>query len=514
MLTALAWGLAAHVAGSAVIYRGIPPEVGRVSAMIWNIGSPPAAAPVSVDRSGSTATLRAAMAGTDVVVLFVRADGAYLIDGPFAWPDRDQTREMPGKWSMTLRGTATGAGTNRPEIHWVPVAGSAGDWPRCWWERGERWGCIGAPAGERGVLLAVGGSNATGILSSVIFGDGRQVQLRPAAWGRLLIAVDGGSGPPPGLHVTIARPLAPPADRDRGIRVETAIVAGARATEVTAGAFWLSGDSSPPDAWVEISSSRSGPIFPPLSELLSGPPWVAETAFLPDAHVVDGRVVTGPDQPAASALVSIFRLIEPPRQTAAGTIDPPRRVLVAEATADSEGRFHVEGLGEAEYEILAWHPQFGRASVSVPTTADALTIRLRAPGRVRGRVTVGGVPAAGVDVISVPNPLAFERARDPVDVKGGDARTAADGRFVLALAPGGGGQLRIGGGRHPVVRIPLPRQPVPLLELGDIELGRPIESQSRPGSGHGLRPPRHGTRRPNGASESFRRPGRGPASSI
>jgi hypothetical protein len=94
---------------------------------------------------------------------------------------------------------------------------------------------------------------------------------------------------------------------------------------------------------------------------------------------------------------------------------------------------------------------------------------------VRGRVVSRGSPLAGVDVISLPDPQAYAESADSTDVKGGDARTGADGGFVVSLAPRGGGEVRVGGGDYPVRRFPLPRVSVPLVDLGDIELGGPIE---------------------------------------
>ena len=78
-------------------------------------------------------------------------------------------------------------------------------------------------------------------------------------------------------------------------------------------------------------------------------------------------------------------------------------------------------------------------------------------------------------MISVPSPEAYKAADDLVDLKGGDARTGADGRFTVVAAAGGGGELRVGGGPLPVRRIALPRVPAAFLDLGDIELGAPLE---------------------------------------
>jgi hypothetical protein len=149
-------------------------------------------------------------------------------------------------------------------------------------------------------------------------------------------------------------------------------------------------------------------------------------------------------------------------------------VFAAEAIADAGGTVKVDGLGEAAYEVVAWHPLLGRGSLPLPGDASSIAIRLRSPGMARGRVLVHSKPAAGVEVIAVPEPAAFVTADDPIELKGGDARTGADGRFVVSLAAGGGGELRVGGGTYPIRRVPLPRAPLPLVEIGDIELGTPV----------------------------------------
>jgi hypothetical protein len=89
-------------------------------------------------------------------------------------------------------------------------------------------------------------------------------------------------------------------------------------------------------------------------------------------------------------------------------------------------------------------------------------------------VLSGGKPAAGADVIGVPDPSLARVARDVVDLTGGNVRTGADGRFEVSAAAAGGGELRIGGGLYPIRRIPLPRDTVRVLDLGDIELGAAI----------------------------------------
>jgi hypothetical protein len=194
---------------------------------------------------------------------------------------------------------------------------------------------------------------------------------------------------------------------------------------------------------------------------------------LTEGRSLEGRVAASDDQPAGGALITVFRLIDPPQPE--GSRSPPRRVLAAESIADHEGRFVLGALADADYELVAWHPQLGRASMTLRGSDTGIVVRLRSSGIARGRVIAGGRPVEGVDVISVPDAGAFAAAGDMTDVKGGDARTGADGRFAVMLAPSGGGELRIGGGTRPVKRVPLPRSPPGVIEIGDVDLGRTID---------------------------------------
>jgi hypothetical protein len=239
---------------------------------------------------------------------------------------------------------------------------------------------------------------------------------------------------------------------------------------------WLSGEGVPPDAWVDVRTAHSGPAYLALQDVAGGSPSLPLTVRLDATRTVDGIVLGLHEERASGALVTLFRLIDPPRPVSDPPRDKPRRVLVAETVADAAGAFHIdEGAGDAEYEVVGWHPQLGRASSMLPRGPGVVTVRLESPGTVRGRVLTDGKPLAGVDVISLPGPEAFRNADDVVALKGGDTRTGADGRFAVMLAAGGGGELRVGGGTWPIRRIPLPRVPPPLLDLGDIELGSPLE---------------------------------------
>jgi len=295
--------------------------------------------------------------------------------------------------------------------------------------------------------------------------------LRQAAWGRLLVVRDSSSSPT-AVMVTFARPVTPAASRFAALRLGTGPVANASATHVTTDAIWLSGDDVPVKGWAEVRSSVGGPAFVTIEELASGPAGTHLTMLLADRRELSGAVTDTNGRPAPGALVTLFRLIDP---LAAPTSQvKPRRVFAGETTADERGEFAIENVGEADYEIVGWHPQLGRASLALDALQSRVDVHLSAPSLARGRVVSRGRPVAGISVISVPDPVRFNDAGDVTDVKGGDARTDADGRFAVMLAPTGGGELRIGGGSYAVTRVPLPATPATSVDLGEVEIAAPI----------------------------------------
>jgi hypothetical protein len=454
---------------SAVTYENVPQEVVRISVHDWIDDASPRAAVAEVDRQGRRVLLRA-QAGRRRVVLLERADGAYLLDGPFSWPASDAHRVMDGRWRRTLR-VASPEPIPDAAFEWLPAdPGSTGQWPRCFRTEDRLWACWGIAPEEAGVIA----HRAWNQVWWTIVSRGVAPDLRSSKWGRLLVVADA-SGDAAGLSVKFAHPAPQSSQRVPGVRPGTASIGTAQSMLVTQGVAWLSGADVPPAAWIELRTTRSGPAFLALQDVAGGSPLLPLTAQLEETRSLDGLVVGGGEQRASGALVTLFRFIDPPQPAGAAARQKPRRVVAGETIADASGSFHLDGLGEAEYEVVVWHPVLGRASSILPRRFGVLTIRLESPGTARGRVLRAGKPVAGVDVISVPAPEALRNADDLIDLKGGDTRTDDEGRFAVMLAASGGGELRVGGGIHPIRRIPLPRAPSPLLELGDIDLGSPLE---------------------------------------
>lgn len=469
MAAVLAFQLTTSPSVTAVTYREVPPEIVRVSVLRWPDEGPMLDATAAVDHTGPPLVVRAASGRRSVVVL-ERADGAYLLDGPFSWPPMDVEHALDRRWRRTIT-----VGSREPiaaggAFEWVSGSSErAGEWPRCLPTSEHVWTCWGVPAGEPGVVVYRSADRlwwtvvSRAILSSP----------RAAKWGRLLLVHDT-SGDPSGLRVTFGHPVTLSSHRAAGVRLDTAVVVGTQSTTVAPGVAWLSGDDIPSGAWVDVRTAHSGPAYVELQDLAGGAASDPFTVLLDETQVLEGIVLGDRDRPASGALVTVFRLLDPSSSSTTPR-ERPRRVLVTETMADAGGAFHIDGLGDAEYEVVAWHPQLGRASSAAPRKTGVFTIRLESPGTVRGRVLSAGKPAAGVDVISFPGAEAFRNNGDLIDLKGGDMRTGADGRFAVMLASGGGGELRLGGGAFPIKRIPLPPVPAQLLELGDIDLGSPLE---------------------------------------
>lgn len=461
--------IAATLPQTSVAYADVPPEVTRIVLFEPSSQGPPRMIEAAVDRSADRVVIRGAPHRV-VVVSLTREDGRYLLDGPFAWPARDVTRTLERRWRRTLNMPAAAGRLGLSSMEWIDIAVPGSSiWPICFVVADARAGCWGVADGQRGVAVARGPNG----LAWAVVSDDRDAVWRDSRWGRLVVVRDRQVGPEP-AQIRFGRPVVPSSGRTAGMRLETGGVDGALSVPLDRAAVWIAGSDVPPDSWLEVMTSRAGPSFISLHELASGPTSLPVTILLPDRRVLAGVIVGARNEPAHAALLTVFRLIDPELPAAGDQRRKPRRVFAAEAIADADGTFRIDALGDAEYEAVAFHPQLGRAAVIVRDPRGDIRIRLQSPGLIRGRVLSGGKPAADVEVISAPDPDAFRTADDPLDVKGGDARSGPDGRFAVMAAASGGGELRIGGGRFPVRRVPLPRVPLPVVDLGDIDLGAPI----------------------------------------
>jgi hypothetical protein len=403
-----------------------------------------------------------------VVVVFARADNSYVVDGPFVWPRYDESRRADVDWRRTLEGVAAAGVTGTPSLSLAFAARQASSiLPACFWQDERRWTCFGVPL--RVPVIVLWTRLADTLWWTMVAENGGGAWQR-SEWARVLV-VSAAAAPIQELRVTLTHAVAPPA-RLRNVRLGVAAVADAHVVWLNRSTAWVAASRPPPAAWAEVRARESAPRYLLLDELASGPTELPVPVLLESERMLEGRAVSA-GQPAAGALITLCRLIDPAPEP--GERIKPRRVTVAEGVADEEGRFRFGEMGDVPYEVVAWHPQFGRASVILTSAQSNIDVQLTPAGVARGRVLVGGKAASGVDVFSVPDMTAFAAAEDPMDVKGGDARTGADGRFLVTVAPSGGGELRIGGGQYAVMRIPLPPSALPIVDVGDVELAGAIQ---------------------------------------
>lgn len=455
---------------TSITYAEVPAEVSRVVVLEPRAVGAPRIIETAIDRSPARVVIHGVPHRSTVVTL-ARADGRYLLDGPFAWPSADVTRTLDRRWRRTLAVPALAAAARINSMEWIDTTAPAeSTWPRCFVADDVGATCLGVADGQRGVAV---GRITDGLVWAVVSDEG-DAAWRESRWGRLVIVRDR-QDEREALQIRFGRPALPSSGRTGGVRVETKAVEGTVSVPVARGVAWIAGSDVPADSWVEIETSRAGPVFVSLPDLAAGPTTMAATIFLSDRRDLTGVIVGARNEQASAALLTLFRLIDPDVRAGGEERRKPRRVFAAETMADGAGAFRIEGIGEAEYEAVAFHPQLGRAASVIRDGRSDLTLRLQSPGLIRGRVLSGGKPASGVEITSVPDPDAFRNADDPLDVKGGDARSGPDGWFTVIAAASGGGELRIGGGRFPVRRVPLPRVPLPLVDLADVELGAPIE---------------------------------------
>lgn len=416
-----------------------------------------------------------APAGLETLFILTTATHpGYVVDGPFRWPDRPSFRTVRGPWRRTVRGRLAASGTPPPV--WLSSDRSDSDpWPQCVWTSGSDWECVAVPLGAAGVVVSVEPARVFYSLApgSPVAAGVERVATLTAAWGRMLVVERDDQSPvTPGAIQVAARRLAIPRARPQTGRVEVTTDGRVHADAVGRSTFWISGREAPSDdGWIEIREVGRATERVSVLELSTGAADVPVSMRLQPAATVIGRVTAGIGVPAEGAIVTLYRF--EPRRGDQDKRTPARRVAVAEARADQDGGFRFGELAAEAYEIVAIDPVLGRGVRQIDADGQPVEIALRRPSRVTGRVLRDGAPAAGIVVAVLPDLAQFAAAADVTEVRGGETRTDVDGRFAVALASRGAGELRIGDERSGVHRVPLgpaETQP-PLVDIGTIELG-------------------------------------------
>lgn len=402
-------------------------------------------------------------------LLLIRGAGhpGYILDGPFRWPSQPATYVIHPRWRKTIRGRSSGAHTS---LTWLEKDDGVASRAMCTWVDGTNWECVGVPLNATGVVYTVAPGEVTcSIPSGVLSPSGIETtRNRIGAWGRLVVVEAGGATlSKEGIRISAKRAFVS-RSRPSAARLEVIPDPRIHIDSIGDGVAWVSGNEVPGDGWVEVGASDRAPTRVEVRELAEVPPDLPLRLQLQPAVTVSGRVTTAMSKAAVGAVVTLYRRArgDPGRER------NPRRIVVAEVSADADGAFHFDDLAVEPYEAVAMHPAFGRGVRQFSPDGRDVDIALRSPAQVVGRVLKDGVPASGVRVAVVPDLVQFAAAADITEVRGGEANTDEDGRFAVSLASRGSSDLRIGDERTGLKRVPLgpSENQAGVIDIGTVEL--------------------------------------------
>ncbi len=260
-------------------------------------------------------------------------------------------------------------------------------------------------------------------------------------------------------------------------RVSFEAYPGAHAVALAPAVFWVTGDDTTSGQHLQVAEPGRAVLRIAADGWIGGPPEIPAFVDLLPGRVLEGRIVSSTGLPVAEAFVSVSEVGSPNTLEATGEASVPTLWTVAELRSDEDGRFHLAGLGPAEYEVFALHASHGRVRERLVASGEVQTLRLRGTRRVKGRVFSQGRPMAGLPVGLFPALEQMVDAPDPFDYVARATWTDDSGRFEVALPPRGRVSLRIGESRRGVTRISLTSSGTEtgVLDLGDIELPPPVK---------------------------------------
>jgi hypothetical protein len=416
------------------------------------------------------ASLTAPPGTQTLIVIRLPPHVGYLTHGPFVWPAAPAHYDVDKTWRRTVRGRSPGGGT----LKWVTAASDAGH-VFCDWVAPGQWQCLGIPYSVCGVVIR---AHPSAVLYSIVRSGGprneiENVSTASASWGRLLVVEEhrgSGEEPPANLRVQALR-LYRPRARPNTTRFEVSPDARVQTEQLDRNTIWVTSSDGGPDGWLEVTSAGTGVARVPVAEISAGPPSEIVSVELERPMAVFGRITRSLARPAPDTVVSLYRFGEL-ISSQEGKKPERQRIAVAEGRTDADGVFQFVDLVPETYELVALHQSYGRSVRRIEPYETAVEIVLTAPAIVRGRVIRGGAPQSGVPVTYVPDLAAFAVSSDATALRGGETHTDSDGRFRLAAAISGAGELRIGSSETGIKRVAIgPADALPAVtDLGDIEL--------------------------------------------
>jgi len=194
-------------------------------------------------------------------------------------------------------------------------------------------------------------------------------------------------------------------------------------------------------------------------------------------RILEGKVTDAGGAPVAGAtVVSGIQIIGDGKTViAAFGVGNDQSQRIRQSTSDESGKFRLVGVGQKELVVVAEHEQLGRSIARVvpgsSEDADLGTLPLMGFGKVSGKVTMGGEPLAGAQVVATQEAGSGNQVN--VVFSGDDGsfvfERLAAGRYqlkalssALGSALAGSVELELGAGKRITTRIDI--------EVGDLTL--------------------------------------------
>jgi hypothetical protein len=308
-------------------------------------------------------------------LLLIRATGhpGYILDGPFRWPPRSATYIIRTDWRKTIRGNFAGP---HGSLVWVSADTAAVTGAACEWVDKAAWECVGVPLDAVGVVaMNTTGEVMCGMPSRIVSASGVDVaRTRTTAWGRLMVVQAGTAPRSSDIETTIKRLRSPPSSRRAEVVSDTRI----HVHPVGDGVAWISGSEVPDDGWIEIKASGRATERIETREVAAVPADLPLRVQLQPAVALSGRVKNTAGEPAAYAVLTLYRSLRTARDR---DQRPPPSIVVGETRADSQGAFRFDDLGIEPYEIIVEHPVFGTGTRRVTPNGRELDIMLHPASR-------------------------------------------------------------------------------------------------------------------------------------
>ena len=352
-------------------------------------------------------------------------------------------------------------------IVWITPAGDEAP-AGCTLHAGRAWSCDQLPPAPGGVVVIV---DVAGTLAYVPVGGHDHESGGVSSWGRVVQVAPGGVAPEAvrNLQVTPFKPERP-TYRASTLRFSAVQDVAVRVLRLSAGAFWIAGQTTDSDAYVQIEGPAIATRRVAVRMLADGPPEWPLVEAMNAPGTMTGQVSTDRGDDVEGAVVD---LLEPLHRQP--TDDPPYAPLplikVATTTAAADGTFVFDRLDPGRYHVAVIHARLGRGDADVSALSTPVSIRLMPPVVVRGRVLRNGLPVPAARVRFIPDVLALMAGTDPANHIADETTTTPEGGFSLRLPPDPTGALQVIGHDNASVRVPIKKTAKGKeLSLGDITL--------------------------------------------